>query len=111
MYMEFNEKHTNCTVSYPYLIGNEVCDGGEYNTKACGWDRGDCFDINTNYPNCKVENPSYIGDGSCHNFDLYRLKNVAGMAETALNTMVKDKVFISLEGMAKRSNLTFCIKH
>lgn len=32
----------NCSVDYPYWIGDGVCDYGEYNTKECVWDGGDC---------------------------------------------------------------------
>ena len=27
---------------FPKLIGDGVCNGGEYNTESCGWDGGDC---------------------------------------------------------------------
>ena len=40
---EFNAEYPHCTVTYPALIGNGMCDGGVYNTTECGWDGGDCI--------------------------------------------------------------------
>ena len=47
-------------------IGNGICSGGEYNTEECEWDGGDC--VVPGYPNCHVDDPSYIGDGYCDNY-------------------------------------------
>ena len=54
----------NCEVEDPSWIGDEYCDGGEYNTEECGFDGGDC-DIYNQYPNCIVGDPGFIGDGVC----------------------------------------------
>ena len=67
----FNEEYPNCTVQFPYLIGDGVC-YGEYNWKDCGFDGGDCLkmnaDLRKNYPNCagKGVYPPLIDDGFCH---------------------------------------------
>jgi hypothetical protein len=56
----------NCTVTYPSLIGDGICDRGIYNVEECGWDGGDCEEFNKDYPKCNVTNPSwYIGNGDC----------------------------------------------
>ena len=39
---EFNKLYPNCTVDQPILVGDGVCEGGEYNTEECKWDGGDC---------------------------------------------------------------------
>lgn len=31
-----------CCVSQPAWVGDGFCDGGDYNSEACGWDGGDC---------------------------------------------------------------------
>eukprot|EP00979_Chaetoceros_neogracilis_P011465 scaffold2835_cov280-Chaetoceros_neogracile.AAC.7 len=36
------ENYPNCNVSSPSFIGDGNCDGGDYNTAACGFDGGDC---------------------------------------------------------------------
>ena len=41
--IEFNEKYPDCDVFVTNLIGNGICDGGDYNTWECGWDGGDCL--------------------------------------------------------------------
>lgn len=44
-----------CNVPHPNYIGDAFCDGGEYNTLACGWDGGDCCEstcVNTPYKKC-----------------------------------------------------------
>ena len=33
-----------CLVENPSHVGNGICDGGNYNTEACGFDGGDCDD-------------------------------------------------------------------
>ena len=45
------------------LIGNDVCDGGSYNSPYCHYDFGDC--INKNFIDCHVDFPDFIGDGIC----------------------------------------------
>ena len=44
-----------CNVPHPNYIGDAFCDGGEYNTLACGWDGGDCCEstcVDTPYKKC-----------------------------------------------------------
>ena len=44
-----------CNVPHPNYIGDAFCDGGEYNTLACGWDGGDCCEstcTDTLYKKC-----------------------------------------------------------
>lgn len=53
--------YPGCTDDMLSLIGNGICDGGEYNTEQCGWDGGDC--ILYDYPECHVNSLSLIGDG------------------------------------------------
>ena len=36
--LEFNVAYPLCDVEKPSLVGNGVCDGGEYNTERCAWD-------------------------------------------------------------------------
>ena len=62
---KFNEKHPNCTVEHPSLIGNGYCNGKEYNIEACGWDGGDCVEFNEKYPDCNVHSPQWIGNDNC----------------------------------------------
>eukprot|EP00979_Chaetoceros_neogracilis_P012553 scaffold3353_cov298-Chaetoceros_neogracile.AAC.4 len=61
--------YPNCNVGYPVLIGNGVCQGGDYNTAECGSDGGDCDDFNLAYPHCNVDRPYSIGNGSCSGVD------------------------------------------
>ena len=41
------ESYPDCRVDTPMYIGNGHCDGGLYNTTECGWDGGDCVDIDS----------------------------------------------------------------
>ena len=44
-----------CDVPHPNYIGDAFCDGGEYNSLACGWDGGDCCEstcVDTPYKKC-----------------------------------------------------------
>ena len=56
--------YPNCHVSHPEWIGDDFCNGGQYNTKQCSWDGGDCFE--QNWPGCHVSHPEWIGDGFCN---------------------------------------------
>jgi hypothetical protein len=58
-------------VENPGSIGDGYCDGGAYNTDDCGFDGGDCEEFNAKYPNCNVNSPVIIGNGSCNNFPPY----------------------------------------
>ena len=44
--------------------GNGYCEN-IFNNEKCGFDGGDCVDFNSKYPECKVPDPSYVGDGLC----------------------------------------------
>ena len=67
----FKLENPECKVENLKLIGDGYCNGGEYNTKECLYDGGDCEDFNHFYPNCKVEHPEFIGDGKCDSGDYY----------------------------------------
>jgi hypothetical protein len=53
-----------CNVPIPDYIGDDYCDGGEYNTPECNYDDGDCVDFNK-LENCSVPIAGYIGDDYC----------------------------------------------
>ena len=58
-------EYPDCHVDFfPLTIGDGTCHGGAYNTEECGWDGGDC--LVSGYPDCHVDNPSAIGDETCH---------------------------------------------
>ena len=38
-----------CNVEDVELLGNGICQSGEYNSEACLWDAGDCEAFNNNY--------------------------------------------------------------
>ena len=67
-------KYPNCEAVNPYRIGDGICDNSDpYNSEACGFDDGDCLELNARtYPDCTApyEN-SRIGDGRCDNEDPY----------------------------------------
>ncbi len=44
--------------------GNGYCET-IFNTEECDYDGGDCDAFNELYPDCKVPEPSYVGDGVC----------------------------------------------
>jgi len=57
-----------CDVEMPWWLGDGICDGGDYNTAACGYDGGDCDELNEFFklhPDCDVEYPHWVGDGDC----------------------------------------------
>ena len=76
------DPYPDCT-AYTYYLGDGGCDGGDYNTRACGWDGGDCcnstcvgtcssyyFDCRDPaapdaYPDCRASSISFVGDGDC----------------------------------------------
>ena len=62
----FNSEFPECNATYPIRIGNGYCDE-EYNTAGCGYDGADCLDLYSQlYPNCIVDDLSFLGDGDCH---------------------------------------------
>ena len=52
-----------CNVTDVDKLKDGVCDGGEYNTKECSWDNGDCKEFNLQYPNCTTAFPEKMNDG------------------------------------------------
>jgi hypothetical protein len=48
-------------------LGDGICDGGAYMHESCYYDGGDCIDFVWDYPDCHVEEPARVGDGTCHN--------------------------------------------
>lgn len=60
--------YPDCPVSLPSLLGNGYCNGGVYNTEACGFDHGDCVEdtiANLSVKGCSVPLPELLGDGKC----------------------------------------------
>lgn len=41
----------------------------DYNNEQCGYDDGNCLDLNKNYPGCKAKYDKQLGDGICQNYD------------------------------------------
>jgi len=68
-----NERYPNCVADDFAFLGNKKCNVGMYNTRACGFDDGDCFDNNAQnqlrYPDCNVENIGWVGDGICNGLE------------------------------------------
>lgn len=50
--------------------GNGYCEN-IFNNDKCNYDGGDCDSFNTLYPECKVPDPSYVGDGLCDDVEPY----------------------------------------
>ena len=65
IYFGVEGPYPDCNVDMPSRLGDGFCDGENYNTIECGWDAGDCVEINLKYPDCHVDNPARIGDGYC----------------------------------------------
>ena len=53
----FHLKYPKCFIPVHDIVklNNGICDGGDLNTIACGFDDGDCVTFNMGYPNCKIE--------------------------------------------------------
>lgn len=68
---QFNKDYENCTARETWKLGDGECtenDPDTYNSAACGFEGGDCIAFNTNetYAECKVANPSLLGNGMCN---------------------------------------------
>ena len=63
LYQEFRY----CRVPNPDVLGNGFCNNFNFlfNTKACGFDGGDCLDFNKERPGCKACDINRVGDGYC----------------------------------------------
>ena len=65
------ERFPACDVPYPELLGNGVCNSRDhhgntqYNTRDCGYDAGDCIELNQKYPDCHPWDFKYFGNGVC----------------------------------------------
>ena len=59
----------DCCIYFPRSVGDGHCDGGEQNTKECGWDGGDCLEFNDIYPGCRARHVASVGDGVCDGDD------------------------------------------
>merc|ERR1719491_1290673 len=42
-----------------------MCDFGAYNKDSCGYDGGDCIELNAQHGNCTLEFPNWAGDTIC----------------------------------------------
>jgi hypothetical protein len=62
---DLRSRYPNCTLANKnaYRHRNFDCDW-YFNSTECGFDGGDCGVV-SNYPNCTVEYPGWIGDGRC----------------------------------------------
>jgi len=70
-----NDRYPDCEIEDPSLLGDGECNTGKYNTLLCGFDNGDCADINKAieaiHPNCNVEIWTFVGDGICNGGEYY----------------------------------------
>ena len=62
--VQLKKEYPNCSVRSPSWIGDNTCDGFDYNTTECGWDGGDCLVLQQEFPKCKGRK-SNIGTGIC----------------------------------------------
>jgi len=88
--VELEDEYPGCIVENLIRIGDGGCDGVPYDSEECGWDGGDCKQINDpcsghfecrssfcsprsstcvefeeEYPGCDVEIQYWVGDGKC----------------------------------------------
>ena len=64
--MAFYQEFRYCRVPNPDLLGNSICNNFNlFNTKACGFDGGDCLDFNKERPGCKAPDILRLGNGKC----------------------------------------------
>ena len=60
-------EYPECKVSDVSKIGDDRCYRGQYNTTECGWDGGDCLQLD--WPSCHVDDPTSLqglGNGVCN---------------------------------------------
>ena len=68
----------------PSKIGDGHCDSGPYmDLVECSQDGQDCRLFLQRYPNCKVPDPEFVGDGFAMEVSTL-FKNAVGMAMTVL---------------------------
>ena len=68
-------EYHECHVLDVRTVGDGNCDteyddfGIRYNTEKCGWDGGDCTELNEMYPGCKADCSSCPGnDDGCKDY-------------------------------------------
>ena len=74
---------TECNVTFPVFIGNDKCDGVEYNSTEINYDGRDCEwcpfpDDNFDYSGCETNLTCSIGDGICNKNELSYTCNYDG---------------------------------
>eukprot|EP00554_Chaetoceros_debilis_P000877 CAMPEP_0194096190 /NCGR_PEP_ID=MMETSP0149-20130528/57211_1 /TAXON_ID=122233 /ORGANISM="Chaetoceros debilis, Strain MM31A-1" /LENGTH=1350 /DNA_ID=CAMNT_0038782159 /DNA_START=274 /DNA_END=4326 /DNA_ORIENTATION=- len=78
---EYNAKFSNCEIltsqsynendgAFPPALGDGFCNGGDFNTKHCGFDAGDCDECNQH-----VDDLSKIGNGHCDGGDYMNIES------------------------------------
>mmetsp|Transcript_21657 Transcript_21657/g.48398 ORF Transcript_21657/g.48398 Transcript_21657/m.48398 type:complete len:252 (-) Transcript_21657:164-919(-) len=70
-YAIMKERYPDCPFSIvdASRLGDGSCDSFfSENSEECGWDGGDCIEINEKYPKCQALFLSGLGDGFCDDF-------------------------------------------
>jgi len=67
-----------CFVQNKSLLGNGICNGGNYSLEACAFDDGDCTEFLTLYDSqCIVPEPTYVNNTICNEYSDGRKYNSA----------------------------------